>query len=419
MRELPKVARERLAAGPAPAPHLDSNLIAAFVEYALLPGERQQVIAHMAVCEDCRAQVQLVTSATRSEAQNAEAVRDVTAESASRSRGFSWPRLSWQRLLRWQPIAAAAGVLVITLAFWVATRQPMSVRLHPAAPTTLATKAEPPSSPADNAGPAAARLQPPAPSSEAKHKLARALQSSPESSSTNNSDMLKSSERRAATEVAGRLVSDKTQSPERLEAQARPTGALAVAAPPPPAPAPAASATASKSAPAAVQGVVVSVQAEAAPARGVAPAPASLSMRAENFAAKAARAPRPSALAGTEPAMRWAVTAAAFGQANQGAVEKSLDGGRTWQPVPVAKGVTFRVAFALGRDVWAGGAAGALYHSSDGGEHWSAAPLATSSVAPTGDIVSIQFADAAHGVVSTSSGQKWTTSDHGRTWQPQ
>lgn len=120
-------------------------------------------------------------------------------------------------------------------------------------------------------------------------------------------------------------------------------------------------------------------------------------------------------------AVRWTVsTNAGAAQTNQGDVERSIDGGRTWQRVPVAEGVTFRVVFASGNDVWAGGTAGAFYHSSDGGEHWSPISLAAPATAigtAVGDIVSIQFADATHGVVSASTGATWTTSDGGRTWQ--
>jgi photosystem II stability/assembly factor-like uncharacterized protein len=83
----------------------------------------------------------------------------------------------------------------------------------------------------------------------------------------------------------------------------------------------------------------------------------------------------------------------------------------------VAEGVTFRVVFALGNEVWAGGSAGAFFHSNDAGQHWSVVPLGTSARAVAGDIISIQFADAAHGAVITSSGETWTTRDGGEHWE--
>jgi len=414
MQELPKIARERLAAGPVSSPHLDANLISAFAVHALLADERQRVIAHMAVCEDCRAEVQLVISAMWPGARATEAVRDLTPESAS--------RFSWQRLLRWRPMAAAAGVLAISVAFWVATRQPASRGVHPAASVNLASKAEPPSSPAASAGATAARSQVPAPSGEAKQTLTRALPSSHENAVASNSEMTKGLGRDAASEVSGQLVSGKAQSPEQRETEVRPTGALAVAAPPPPAPVPASPEANRASAPPAVQpasaqAASTSIEAAAAPARGVQGAPTFLSLQ-KNLAAPSALAPRRMAQLATQPGVRWAVSGdATSGQPIPGAVQKSLDGGGTWQPVPVAPGVTFRVVFALGRDVWAGGVAGAFYHSSDDGEHWSAVSLATSGGTAAGNIVSIQFADASHGVVRTSSGQTWTTSDGGTTWQ--
>jgi hypothetical protein len=411
MRELPKIARERLAAGPAPAPHLDSNLISAFVEHALLPSERQRVIAHMAACEDCRAEVQLVISATRPEGRGGEAARDLTAASAS--------RFYWQRLRRWQPMAAAAGVLAISAAFWVATRQPSGV--HPAAPLMLERKAAPRSSPAENSGPATVRLQAPAPSSEAKQTLA--LSKSHEGAGTGKAAMMKSAEQKSSNQSAGELVSEKAQSPALLQTDARQTEALVVAAPPPPAPAPAPAAaqrilSASAAQPLTAQTASTAMVSGAAPARGIERPPAVMSLE-RKLAAASKVPPRQMAQLSIQLGVRWAVGPGTIpAQPNAGAVEKSLDGGRTWQPVTVAQGVIFRVVFALGREVWAGGVAGAFYHSSDGGEHWSFVPLATSSGAASGDIVSIQFADAPHGVVSASSGQTWTTSDGGKSWQP-
>ncbi len=419
MRELPKIARERLAAGPVSTPHLDPNLISAFVEHSLLPGERQRVIGHMALCEQCRTEVQLVISAIRPEAHDAESVRDLMIESRSGSGGFFW-----QRLLRWQPLTAAAAVAAISFGFWVATRQPASHGGHPAAPApvTMASKAAAPPIPTAGAGSADARLQAAAPPAEAKQALTITLGNSKASVIAPKSVEVRDTRR---SELADQLVSGKAQSPMLLQAEARRQKAIVLAPPPPapPPPAPAANAPLAQPAraaagqPAATQDAAVSAESQAAPARGVASAPPAFSLR-ENFAAQSAMAPRLAAKRALGPVARWAaITDATASQGNQGSVEKSLDGGRTWQRVPVADGVTFRVVYASGRDVWAGGAAGAFFHSNDRGEHWSAVPLVMGNGAATGDIVSIQFADAAHGVVSASSGQSWTTSDGGQHWQ--
>ncbi len=433
MRELPKVARERLAATPVSTPHLDSNLIAAFVEHALPPGERQGVIAHMAVCAQCRNEVQLVIGANRPDVQAAEAVRGLSAEAGSRSGGFSW-----QRLLRWQPISAAAGLLAISFAFWVATRRPTSHAVPPAnAPLTTMAGKTAPAPPATGIREAARVPAPsPAPPARARQMLARALPSA-QSAATARSHVLKGDQRKAPTEVLT-LASGNT-GPTVLETGAKqPESIVVAAAPPPPAPAapvpqsggvggvpgtaagPAGTVAAGQAAPKPVSPEIVSAElgTETAPAHGVERAPTVLSLH-KSLAAESPKASR-RLVRLMESEVRWAVAAdATSAQSNPGTVEKSLDGGRTWQPVPVAPGVTFRVVFALGRDVWAGGLRGAFYHSSDGGEHWSAVPLAAASGAVTGDIVSIQFADASHGVARASSGQTWTTSDSGRTWQVQ
>jgi photosystem II stability/assembly factor-like uncharacterized protein len=114
-----------------------------------------------------------------------------------------------------------------------------------------------------------------------------------------------------------------------------------------------------------------------------------------------------------QPDARWA----ASDEAGPGIVEKSLDGGRTWQIVTVAAGVQLRAVFALGQDIWAGGAAGSLFHSGDGGQHWSAIGVSNGSATLSSDIVEIQFADAVHGSVRASNGERWITSDGGQHWQ--
>jgi photosystem II stability/assembly factor-like uncharacterized protein len=98
-------------------------------------------------------------------------------------------------------------------------------------------------------------------------------------------------------------------------------------------------------------------------------------------------------------------------------LQRSFDGGRSWKEVAIAEGVTFRAVAVVVSDVWAGGSGGALFHSADGGEHWARVPVQVNDRIPSGDIVRIEFADAQNGVVATSTGETWRTSDAGVTWR--
>jgi hypothetical protein len=140
---------------------------------------------------------------------------------------------------------------------------------------------------------------------------------------------------------------------------------------------------------------------------------------------------------------RWTINAS-------GALQRSIDQGKSWQTVDVnANAVvganfsaapaaprakvkdadkalkreiatpTFRAVAATGSDVWAGGSGGALYHSADAGNHWTQVVPAAAGAVLTGDIISLEFADIQHGRVSTSTSEAWMTSDGGQTWQKQ
>lgn len=112
MPEVPKIVRERLRIlAEAPALHPDLDLLAAFAEQALLPAEREKVLEHLAICEDCRATIVLALPPMES-----VAVQQTTAESeaasvsqSSRRSWFSRPMFAWPTL-RWG--ALAAGVVV-------------------------------------------------------------------------------------------------------------------------------------------------------------------------------------------------------------------------------------------------------------------------------------------------------------------
>jgi hypothetical protein len=151
-------------------------------------------------------------------------------------------------------------------------------------------------------------------------------------------------------------------------------------------------------------------------------------------------------LTSSGPVPRWTIS-------STGSLQRSVDQGITWQVVDVnanpayfpdvtsvqmsektsrakskeaskafkrdPSAPIFRAVAATGADVWAGGSGGALYHSPDAGNHWTRVTPTSSGAALTGDIVSLEFPDTQHGKVSTSTGEVWTTSDAGQTWQKQ
>jgi len=159
-------------------------------------------------------------------------------------------------------------------------------------------------------------------------------------------------------------------------------------------------------------------------------------------------------------APRWTISAS-------GALQRSFDGGQTWQEVNVAANdsaldrrqkaqmmtvevqadstseaqsetqpeakkqarskdkpsasgpISFRFLSVSSNaaEVWAGGSGGALYHTTDAGNSWTRVLPSATGINLTGDIVSVQFSDPRIGTVTTSTGEVWTTPDAGHTWQ--
>jgi hypothetical protein len=148
---------------------------------------------------------------------------------------------------------------------------------------------------------------------------------------------------------------------------------------------------------------------------------------------------------------RWTIS-------STGALQRSFDGGKTWENVnpdlkpasginsaagqnlpenantasdqtdsntnknaeaPASLNLIFRAVAAIGHEVWAGGADRALYHSGDGGNRWTRLVPSNADAMLSGDITSVQFSDAQHGTVATSNAEVWTTADAGQTWQKQ
>jgi Photosynthesis system II assembly factor YCF48 len=107
---------------------------------------------------------------------------------------------------------------------------------------------------------------------------------------------------------------------------------------------------------------------------------------------------------------RWTLSAT-------GALDRSLDGGKTWETVPLGSTTVFRALSALDSEIWVGGSGGALYHSSDDGQQWVQIKPAADGKSLTSDIDTIEFTDARHGKLATASGETWVTTDAGESWQ--
>ncbi len=97
-------------------------------------------------------------------------------------------------------------------------------------------------------------------------------------------------------------------------------------------------------------------------------------------------------------------------------VERSLDGGITWQPVPIREGSEFTAVASNSADVWAGGAHGLLFHSSDAGSSWTQVDV-EGAHALTGAIVSIRLPAPSEVILETDSGEQWISRDGGASWK--
>ena len=107
---------------------------------------------------------------------------------------------------------------------------------------------------------------------------------------------------------------------------------------------------------------------------------------------------------------RWTLT-------SDGTLERSFDAGNTWETVPLPSQARFHVLSAHGMDIWLGGSSGALYHSSDAGGRWIQVQPVINGQALTEDVIGMEFVDDDHGVLTTSTNQKWSTEDCGQSWQ--
>jgi len=470
MQNVPKIVTERLRATP-PEQHPDADLLTAFAEHSLSEPERLEVLEHMARCRDCREIVAMALPATE------------VAPALSRARGswFTGPALRWGFAAAGILAVASIGGLqyhrhlqqeAVALQRRAET-QTVAVVLQPTPPA--GTKVATPATKADALGAAA---RPPAVLADKEmrreisdqrnrigehqvlpfHGVMTARGGPIGGPMTQGAGAPAQWQQQQSSSPLQTLRASSSPPLERQES----AGNVPAAPQAGPAQSPNASLDATTQYQPAVGSLSASQQvaeakddssrvgkakpaemaqvASSTPATASSTAPQDLPVQNGNsghlsILVQAAPTPQP----------RWTIS-------SSGMLQRSLDQGVTWQDVdvnansiPAANLVSneevtaaaakkrdsaaklvqqqsapvFRAVTAAGGQVWAGGSNGMLYHSVDGGNSWIRVNPSSNGSALTSDIVSLEFSDLQHGRILTSTGEVWTTTDIGQTWQKQ
>jgi hypothetical protein len=451
MTEVPKIVYDRLRAALPEQAHPDADLLTAFAEQALSAAEREGVLQHLALCEDCRDVVALaLPAADITPPQTADENGVLTTVSQAGSRpprklSLAWPTLRWAAL--------AAGVVVAAAVLLVHPGK-LNQATPPSANQQVATAAPPASSP---------KIASSVPSSSIPSSL---IATSPTDQSAflaktdeaqPKSELQLSRKLKAGQVVMpspqagfGRLVADNKKDSgqaDKLSAPADRARAFDY------------DAGSSQAATEAVEvsGATAAVSTEPSAEnalmvrnekpRNGAPAiekakPALQEMEgSEEQKAQAAAVPGPakslarngmSTAKLASPAsptqahnVTWAITG--------GVLQRSVDSGQSWQDALHADHPLLCYA-SRDEDVWAGGQAGTLFHSANRGVNWAQVQPSVKARQLSSDITHIEVRnnelrneelrrDLRYDVrgpgeilLSTSNHEIWSSADGGKTW---
>jgi hypothetical protein len=452
MTEVPKIVYDRLRAALPEQAHPDADLLTAFAEQALSAAEREGVLQHLALCEDCRDLVALALPAadiTPTRTADENGVRTTVSQVGSRAPrklSLAWPTLRW---------AALAAGAVVAAAVLLVHPGKLNQATPPSANQQVATAAPPASSPkiASSSVPSSSVPSPPIATSPTDQSafLAKTDEAQPKSE-------LQLFKKLKAGQVvmpspqaeSGRLLADNKKDSgqaDKLSAPAERTRAFDYD---------------TRSSPAATETVEVSgataavsrepsaenaLVARNETPRNDAPAiekakPALQEMEgSEEQKAQAAAVPGPakslarnvmSTVKLASPAsptqahnVTWAITG--------GVLQRSVDSGQNWQDALHADHPLLCYA-SRDEDVWAGGQAGTLFHSANSGVTWAQVQPSVKARQLSSDITHIEVRNnevrneelrrdlryhvrrPGEIVLSTSNNEIWSSADGGKTW---
>jgi len=457
MENVPKIVRERLRVSTVAVDHPDADVLTAFTERALPEAERATVLGHLARCGECREIVALALPPLEAAAMPV---------ALGRSRRFTWPTLRWGFALA--GVAVIASLAVVQLQRRSQSSSPM-MAYKAAQPAANEARSQTPPAISEAAGNKKRPAAFVAGKTADTGKVPARDSGSPAASAVNSPQVAGGAGFSRGVLSHGPKVANQANQFQQQNANASVGANVAMPVPPPPmanqqpsaqvvanAPVPAAPQVQPSSAPVNTQAQNFDLKTEAISDQpsnyghgeekvGRAKEPPDTVVHIEPERVLAAQAPSDSnVLAYSLLNTRWGITSA-------GGLQRSVDQGNSWQevnvkttPAPAAANfevmarsslakakdsakadkngngaMVFRAVAANGAEVWAGGSAGQLYHSTDSGNHWSKVVPSVSGAVLTGDVVRLDFADAQHGRVSTSTSEVWITSDDGLTWQKQ
>jgi hypothetical protein len=426
MTEVPKIVYDRLrvasperalsdVASPEHA-HPDANLLTAFAEQVLSATERDGVLQHLALCEDCREVLVLALPAADVAVADATITALIAAQTESDQvrRISTVPERTWLTMLvrpsmRWA--ALAAGVVVAASVLLVhpgKLNQPIPSTVNQQAPTTTTTPGS----------------SSPVASLSADQTVTKAIDDTRSSSGPLVSKQRlpkKSTTERAVAPIpraeSGIFLADNKSNPglaanpsaAPLSTGSTETVAIEVA------PFFEGSQMVRNDAPAIQKAKPALQDTEATEAKR---------QQKNKAVPELAFAKKQESLASQTLThqtltqnVTWTITA--------GILQRSQDKGQNWQNALHTDHPLLCYA-SHGEDVWTGGQAGTIFHSVDNGITWVQVQPSVKDQKLSSDIIHIDIRgdDIQSGVntpikiiVSTSNNQVWTSTDNGNTWQ--
>ncbi|HLH09772.1 MAG TPA: zf-HC2 domain-containing protein [Terriglobales bacterium] len=459
MAEIPKLARLKLQTEQRAGveSHPDADLLNAFLEQAVTPREREQVLAHLSRCADCREAAALAGVAAP------EAPLTTRPAAVAKKSFWSWGPLRWT--------AVAATAAVVLSAVWLDRREVEKQQLAAGSETLpqIVQQQDESKAGAASSTPRSDRVvAAPSVATENALKSTRDVarqdtgdapskispQANLDSAAADNGEKADNEKKKDASDIRQLPILGRSVVPLSAVATSGPAKKSAAANEPtkqsdvavnganvqPVRPAEksatelvAVAPAASAATPAPQPAMTYSRRSgsDLAPAAQVAQGPAKSAASNERILQRAPVDDEQLPAAGTTQSQltmgpnqnsevdstlrksanfstKWRVTQA-------GELQQSFDSGRSWR-TSLGEISNFRAVAAAGSAVWAGGDDGTLWRSSDYGQTWKKVVPNSSGRSPRGNIQSIQLSSPTMVVIKTSAGETWTSVDSGNSW---